>query len=244
MIKEKISVLVPAYNEEEAIVSTVDETIKVLEKLNVDFELIVIDDGSVDNTYSYVKESLKKFNNKVTIKRYDSNKGKGFALKHGCNHITGDYTLFLDADMDLHPSQLKNFLNIIRNEKADLVLGSKRHKNSVVKYPLSRKILSTGYYFFIKILFGLPVKDTQTGFKLFKSEALKKCISKIVVKKYAFDLELLVILHKYKYKIIEGPIYLKPMRKYYNRIGLKDIYHMFIDTIAVFYRLKFLRYYD
>jgi len=244
MRKEKISILIPAYNEEEVIVSTIDETVKVLEELNFDFEVIVIDDGSNDNTCSYVKENLKYFNNKVTIKSYDSNEGKGFAIKHGCNYITGDYVLFLDADMDLHPSQIDNFLAIIKNEKADLVLGSKRHKNSVVKYPFTRKILSTGYYFLIKILFGLPVKDTQTGFKLFRSEALKKCISKIVVKKYAFDLELLVILHKYKYKIVEGPICLKSTRVYYNRIGLKDIYRMFMDTIAIFYRLKFLRYYD
>ena len=244
MRKEKISILIPAYNEEEVIVSTIDETVKVLEELNFNFEVIVIDDGSNDNTYIYVQENLKYFNNKVTIKRYGSNEGKGFAIKHGCNYITGDYVLFLDADMDLHPSQINSFLSIIKKEKTDLVLGSKRHKNSVVNYPFTRKILSTGYYFLIKILFGLPVKDTQTGFKLFRSEALKKCISKIVVKKYAFDLELLVILHKYKYKIVEGPIYLKPTRRYYNRIGLKDIYHMFIDTIAIFYRLKFLRYYD
>ena len=96
----------------------------------------------------------------------------------------------------------------------------------------------------IKILFGLPVKDTQTGFKLFRYEALKNGISRIVVKRYAFDLELLEVLHKMGYKIIECPIYLKPSRTYYDRIGLKDIYHTFIDTVAIFYRLKIKRFYD
>jgi len=244
MKNKRVSVIIPAYNEEENIVFTIDETIKVLDELNFDFEVIVIDDGSKDNTYNYVKDSLKKYNNKVSIKRYESNEGKGFAIKYGCNYVTGDYVLFLDADMDLHPSQIKNFLNIMKTEQADLVMGSKRHKKSVVDYPLSRRVLSTGYYIFIKILFGLPVKDTQTGFKLFNSKALKKSISKIVVKKYAFDLELLVVLNKYKYKIVEGPIYLKPTRSYYNRIGLRDIFHMFIDTIAIFYRLNVLKYYD
>ncbi|MBL7060696.1 MAG: glycosyltransferase family 2 protein, partial [Actinobacteria bacterium] len=124
MRKEKISILIPAYNEEEVIVSTIGETVKVLEELNFDFEVIVIDDGSNDNTYIYVQENLKYFNNKVTIKKYCSNKGKGFAIKHGCNYITGDYVLFLDADMDLHPSQINSFLSIIKKEETDLVLGS------------------------------------------------------------------------------------------------------------------------
>ena len=244
MIKEKISVIIPAFNEEEIIVITIKETIKVLKNLGIDYEIIIIDDGSNDNTHSNVNDALNDYGGKVRIERYEPNKGKGFAIKHGCSFATGKYIFFIDADMDLHPSQIKNFLDVMKNNKVDVVMGSKRHKDSVVEYPMLRKILSTGYYFLIKILFGLPVKDTQTGIKLFKSDALKKSITKIIVKKYAFDLELLVILHKYNYKILECPIYLEPTRKYYNRIGSRDIYNVFIDTIAIFYRLHILKYYD
>jgi Glycosyltransferases, probably involved in cell wall biogenesis len=244
MVKEKISILIPAFNEEDKIILTIKETLNVFEKIGYDYEIVIIDDGSVDNTYNIVQENLNIFNERVKIERYKSNTGKGFAIKYGFNFVSGDYVLFLDADLDLHPSQITNFLKLMKEHKADFVMGSKRHKDSIVDYPKSRKFLSTGYYFLIKILFGLPVKDTQTGFKLFRYEALKNGISRIIVKRYAFDLELLVVLHKLGYKIIECPIYLKPSRRYYNRIGLKDIYHTLIDTAAIFYRLKIKRFYD
>jgi glycosyltransferase involved in cell wall biosynthesis len=244
MVKEKISILIPAFNEEDKIILTIKETINVFEKIGYDYEIVIIDDGSVDNTFATVQEHLNVFNGKVKIERYKSNTGKGYAIKYGFNFVSGDYVLFLDADLDLHPSQITNFLKLIEESKADVVMGSKRHKDSVVDYPKSRKFLSNGYYFLIKILFGLPVKDTQTGFKLFRYEALKNGISRIIVKRYAFDLELLVVLHKQGYKIIEGPIYLKPSRTYHNRIGLKDICNTLIDTIAIFYRLRIKRFYD
>lgn len=244
MKQEKISVLIPAFNEEENILPTVKETIAVFNDLGKDYEVIVVDDGSYDGTYNAVEKELGQFNDRVKIERYTPNQGKGFAIKYGFNFVTGDYVLFLDADLDLHPSQIANFLYLMKREKADIVMGSKRHKDSIVDYPKSRKFLSNGYYFLIKILFGLPVKDTQTGFKLFRYEALKNGISRIIVKRYAFDLELLVVLHKLGYKIIECPIYLKPTRRYYNRIGLKGIYDTMIDTMAIFYRLYIKRYYQ
>ena len=179
----------------------------------------------------------------MKIEKYIPNQGKGHAIKYGFNFVTGDFVLFLDADLDLHPSQMNDFLSLMKKEEADIVIGSKMHKNSVVDYSISRRFYCVGYYFLIKFLFGLPVKDTQTGFKLFKYEALKKGSQKIVVKKYAFDLELLVVLNKYEYKIIESPIYLRQSRKY-GRIGIKDIFYIFWDTMAIFYRLYIKRYYD
>lgn len=243
MKDEKISILIPAFNEEENIILTLKETINVLEKLNEAYEIIIVDDGSVDNTYNKVKSNLGSFNDKVKIYQYAPNTGKGFAIKYGFSYVTGDYVLFLDADLDIHPSLVNNFLKLIREHRADVVIGSKMNKDSIVHYPLSRRILSVGYYFLIKILFNLPVKDTQTGLKLFNYSTLKKALSKVVVKKYAFDLELLVILNKYKSRIIEAPIYLKPARKF-GRIGVKDIFNIFYDTMAIFYRLHIKKYYD
>ncbi len=243
MRKEKISILIPAFNEEENILLTVKETIAVFDDLGEDYEVIIIDDGSYDGTYNVVEKELGQFNSRVKIERYTPNRGKGFAIKYGFNFITGNYVLFLDADLDLHPSQIANFLHLMKEKKADVVMGSKMHKNSVVNYPFTRRFCCMGYYLLVKLLFSLPVKDTQTGFKLFKYKALKTAIQKIVIKKYAFDLELLVVLNKYRYKIIEGPIYLRQTRKY-GRIGLKDIFYIFLDTMAVFYRLYIKRYYD
>ncbi|MHB8276903.1 MAG: glycosyltransferase [Candidatus Humimicrobiaceae bacterium] len=244
MDKEKISVLIPAFNEEERIITTINETIKVLNGLGNDYEVIIVDDGSKDDTYEIVSKNLSNFNGRVKIERYSKNIGKGYAIKYGFNFVTGDYILFLDADMDIHPDQMNIFLDLMRKNDADIVMGSKRHKNSVVDYPLSRKIYSNIYYFLIKILFGLPVKDTQTGFKLFRYSSLKNSLEKIVIKKYAFDLELLVVSKIQKYKIIECPIILKPTRTYYNRIGFKAIMNIILDTMAIFYRYRILKYYD
>lgn len=244
MGKEKISVLIPAFNEEEGIISTINETIKVLNEIGNDYEIIIIDDGSKDNTYKIVSENLSNFNGRVKIKRYDKNIGKGHAIKYGFNFATGDYVLFLDADMDIHPNQINIFLDLIRKHEADIVMGSKRHKDSIVNYPLIRKIYSNIYYFLIKLLFGLPIKDTQTGFKLFRYSSLKNSLKKIVIKKYAFDLELLVVSKIQKCKIIECPIILKPTRAYYDRIGFKAIMNIIKDTLAVFYRYRILKYYD
>lgn len=244
MKKGKISIIIPTFNEEEKILSTINETVKVLDNLGREFELVIIDDGSIDNTYNLVKNRLDIFNGRVKIKKYDINMGKGYAIKYGFNFVSGEYVLFLDADMDIQPLHIKRFLDLMDKHKADIVIGSKRHKDSKVDYPIIRKIYSTCYYFLIRILFNLPVKDTQTGFKLFRYSVLKNCLNKIVVKKYAFDLEILVLAKKYKSKIIECPIFLKPTRTYYNRIGIKDIYKIFIDTIAILYRLYILKYYE
>ena len=243
MEDEKISILIPAFNEEENIILTLKETIDVLENLKKAYEIIIIDDGSIDNTYNKVKSNIEIFNDKVKIYQYAPNTGKGFAIKYGFSYVTGDYVLFLDADLDIHPSLVNNFLRLIKEHRADVVIGSKLNKDSVVHYPLTRRILSVGYYILIKVLFNLPVKDTQTGLKLFNYSTLKKALSKVVVKKYAFDLELLVILNKYKFKIVEAPIYLKPTRKF-GRIGVRDIFNIFYDTMAIFYRLHIKKYYD
>ena len=145
--------------------------------------------------------------------------------------------------MDLHPAQLQTFFDIMKLDDVDVVIGSKRHPNSKLNYPLGRKIISSGYFFLINLLFNLPIRDTQTGLKLFKYEVLKKIFPKILIKNFAFDLEILANVHRLGYQIAEAPVVLTSQRKY-GRIGLKAIYSTFIDTIAVFYRMYILRYYD
>jgi len=236
---EKISVIIPTYNEEKNIKNTLEATSEVFDGLNYDFELIVVDDGSKDKTYNTVKKYIKeneKVKNKIKIKRYEKNTGKGFALKYGTNFATGNYILFLDADLDLHPSNIKNFLDTLKSKKADAVTGSKRNGNALSAYPKIRKILSIFYYNLIKCLFRLPVRDTQTGFKLFKSKALKDTISGTTIKRFAFDLELIVILNKKGYKITECPIKIKPKGEH-GRISIGNVFKVFFDTILIFYRL-------
>ena len=238
----KISVIMPAYNEAGFIAAAIKETIDTFETLNVDFEIIIVDDGSSDGTFDRAEEFTKNFKNIIVTKNY-RNRGKGYALKRGFKHTTGDLVVFLDADIDIHPIQIKTFLNIMELDHADIVIGSKRHPNSELEYPLQRRIVSSVYFFIIKILFGLPIHDTQTGLKLFKYEVLKKVFPVILVKRFAYDLEILLCAHLLGYKIAEAPVILKPKMKF-NPVGFSAIYTTWLDTMAVWYRAFILKYYD
>ena len=238
----KVSIIVPAYNEGAIIKESLIETIKTFEEFGCDYEIILIDDGSSDNTLA---EALKiaEHHPRLTVKRNMENYGKGRALKKALRYVKGEYVVFLDADLDLHPGQVQTLFDILKLDEADVVIGSKLHPNSVVEYPFSRKIISFIYYCIIKALFGLPVRDTQTGLKVFKAEVLRKVLPKILVKKFALDLEILANAHRLGYKIAEAPIVLQQQRRY-GRIGLRAMWQTGWDTLAVFYRMYILKYYD
>ena len=242
-LKEKISIIIPAYNEASHITSSIEETIRTFNEFGCPWELLVIDDGSSDDTFQKASELTKKYPQQLIVKRNPYNLGKGRALKKALRYLTGDYVVFLDADMDLHPIQVQVLFDIMRLDKADVAIGSKLHPNSIVDYSLERRIISLVYYWLIRLLFDLPCHDTQTGLKLFKTEVLRKVFPRILVKKFAFDLEVLVNAHHLGYKITEGPIVLNSQR-HYGRIGFNAIFSTLWDTLAVFYRMRILKYYD
>ena len=241
----KLSVIMPAYNEESGILETIQATIKTLQEgPNLDYEIIIVNDGSDDRTYQVLKKTAKE-SDKVRIVNLDSHQGKGLALKQGFEFASGDLVGFLDADLDLHPSQLGSFLKVMERTGSDVVIGSKRHPESRSNYPKRRRILSFSYHLMVYILFRLPISDTQVGLKLFKYEVLEKVFPKLLVKAYAFDLELLANARRLGYKIVEAPITLNFNRETnWGRIRLRDIRNMLTDTLAIFYRMYFLHYYD
>ncbi len=241
----KLSVIMPAYNEESCIFETVQQTIKTLQKnLDLDYEIIVVDDGSDDGTHQALRRIAQK-SDKIKVVKLNSHQGKGLALKQGFKSVRGDLVGFLDADLDLHPSQLGSFLKIMERTESDVVVGSKRHPKSRSNYPKRRKILSFFYHLMVRLLFRLPITDTQVGLKLFKYEVLEKVFPKLLVKAYAFDLELLANARRLGYKVVEAPITLNFDRETrWGRIGLRGIRSMLTDTLAVFYRMYILKYYD
>jgi glycosyltransferase involved in cell wall biosynthesis len=238
----KISIVIPAYNEKERIFNTISETSRVMKELHLDHEIIVVDDGSKDGTHDEMLRASLVFGN-VRPVRYEKNQGKGHAIKHAFEYVTGDVVTFLDADLDLHPSQIPTFIEYMEKYHADVVVGSKRHPKSQLDYPAHRRILSFAYNILTRILFDLSLTDTQAGLKLFKCEVLKKVFPRVLVKQYAFDLEVLVNAHHLGYKIVEAPIIVNFQRKL-GRIRIKDIKTIAIDTAAIFYRLRILKYYD
>lgn len=242
-MQNKVSIVIPAYNEEPRISNTIEETVKVFDGLGYDWQVVVIDDGSTDNTFMAADGLVRRYRGRLIAKRSSANLGKGWAIKEALKYINGDYVVFLDADMDLHPSQFETFFNIMRLDNADIVIGSKFHPNSVVRYPFDRRLISFTYYLLVRALFNLPCRDTQTGLKLFKAEVIRKVFPRILVKKFAFDLEVLANAHRLGFKIAEAPVALNAKRRW-GRIGPLAVFTTLQDTMAVFYRMYILRYYD
>ena len=242
-LKETISVIMPAYREGKLIFNNIKETVKTFEDFGCDYEIIVVDDGSPDNTYDEIQKAAAAFKNIIVVQNRE-NYGKGRALKKGFRYTKGAYVVFLDSDMDLHPIQLETFFDIMKLDDADVVIGSKRHPNSRLEYPWHRRVVSSVYFFLVKVMFGLPLRDTQTGLKLFKREVLEKVFPKVLVKKFAYDLELLVLAHHFGYKVAEAPVVMQFARNTWRRIGIRTILDTWWDTMAVWYRMYVLRYYD
>ena len=235
----ELSVIMPAYNEGRVISKSIKETERVLSDARIDYELIVVDDGSSDDTFD---QASIAGSSKVRVVRKE-NSGKGSAIKFGFSFSKGRMVTFIDADLDLHPKHIPVYINLMKRHKADIIIGSKRHPLSKIDYPFKRKVLSYCYFVLVKTLFGLKVKDTQAGLKLFRREVLEAVLPRVLCKKYAFDLELLAVANAKGFTMMEAPVELNWQRME-SRIRLKDILMIAIDTVAIFYRLKILRYYN
>lgn len=236
-----LSVIIPAYNEKEKILTTIKHVRSLFNELGIGHEIIVVDDGSTDGTFK--EATSEKFDN-VKVVGLKQNRGKGYAIKYGTNFVTKDVVTFLDADMELDPKQISILIEYMKKYNADIVVGSKRHPQSKIEYyPLARRFFSRMYNIVLRALLQLNLRDTQAGFKLIKREAVQKIFPQMRVKRYAFDVEFLAYANRYKYKIVEAPIILKFTRKGWGRINFKTILNIFLDTVAVASRFGVMQYY-
>ena len=240
----RLSIVMPLYHLADEAARNLREVAELFEKYEVETELVPVDDGSGDGTDKVLAQlDFSKFAhvtlNPVICRR---NGGKGAALRAGFEASTGRYVMLLDGDLDIHPKQTPYFFEEMVTKGADIVVGSKRHKKSVVQYPWHRRIVSGCYFTLVKWFVGLPITDTQTGMKLFKREILGYALERMLVKTYAFDLELLSIAANHGAKIAEAPVVIKFGNKF-GALKPKTVFQMSKDTLAVFYRLRLLRYY-
>ncbi|PIS21661.1 UDP-glucose:dolichyl-phosphate glucosyltransferase [candidate division WWE3 bacterium CG08_land_8_20_14_0_20_41_15] len=240
----QVSIVIPAYKQAKTIVKDLERVKNALEELKEDYEIIVVCDGTLDNTF---EEAGKLKSTKIKVYGYEgANRGKGYALRYGTARATGELICFLDSGMEINPKGISLLLEKLRWNDDDIVIASKLHPESKVNYPLQRRITTHGYRFLIRLLFGLRIKDTQTGLKLFKRKVLEKVMPRLLVKAYAIDIEILALAHHFGFTKIEEA----PVEVTYNfgdlthAANLKPILRMIQDTLAVFYRLKILRYYD
>ncbi len=239
-----LSLIIPVYKQERTIRRQIQNILAELELLSTPYELIVVVDGTDDRS---LEEAGKVHSARLIVTGYKTNHGKGYAVRFGMAKSHGDIIGFLDAGGDVSERGLSMMLEHFTWYNADIIVGSKRHPVSKVQYPLARKILSWGYQQLTHLLFGLNIRDTQVGMKLYRRRVLEDVLPRLVVKEFAFDIEILAVAYHLGYtRIYESPIELDftGASSITSLSVWRVIRNMLWDTLAVFYRLRVLRYYD
>jgi dolichyl-phosphate beta-glucosyltransferase len=228
-MSSSVSIIIPAYNEEANISKTLHQVHTYLTENQFDFEIIVVNDGSSDNTAQEVLkfEAAQLINNPI-------NKGKGNAVKTGVMAAKNELILFMDADHAIPIHYLSQFTQEIPT--FDIIIGSK-YIGDTKNYPFYRKIVGKIFSFLKFLIIGLKIKDTQCGFKLFKGEIAKDLFSHSQINGWCFDVEILMIARRKNYSIQESPINMSDI----NSISKINIFssgtQMFLDLIKL--RLDF-----
>ncbi len=202
----KLSVIIPCYNEKERFKDGLDHFLSYLNKQKYIWELILINDGSIDNTLEQMTKASKS-NKYIKIVSYKKNKGKGYAIVQGVKRSKGQLILFSDLDHSVPISTVDTFFKYF--EKGfDVVIGSRRVEGSkfIKKQNPLRENLGRGFTLLVRIFIDWPIKDATCGFKAFNMQAAKKLFSSISIYGWAFDAELLFLCKKYGYKYAQAPV--------------------------------------
>lgn len=238
-----LTVVVPYFNPGDRVRETVDELVRTLSGTGASFEVIAVSDGSTDGSEEALADLPAHL---VRTVRLQHNHGKGEALRVGFTMGRGRFLGFIDADGDLPPAQVATLAAIAHDRKTpapDVVMGSKRHPDSQVVYPPLRRVYSWAWQQLVLALFGLHVRDTQTGLKLVRREVLADVLPLMQEKRFAFDLELLVVASLLGHRhFVEVPVRIR--QRFGSTVSPRAVAGMLADLFAIFYRLRISRHYD
>ena len=235
-----LTLIIPAYNAASYIERSLREIVSALERLERPFEVLVVSDGSTDGTASRVEQIDDP---RVRLLRYRANRGKGYAICFGVAHARGRLVGWLDADLDISPTVIVEAVRRFDERQIDAVIGSKRHPESKVHYPFVRRVLSWGFQLLVRLLFRISVRDTQVGAKVFRGEMLATVVPLLLIKQYAFDLEVLAVGAEFGFdRIEEAPIELD-YRFTGTGITREAVRRMFFDSLAIAYRIHVRHWY-
>jgi glycosyltransferase involved in cell wall biosynthesis len=233
----QISVVIPVHNQEMEISSLLIKIKEILNSTTQSYEIVVVNDGSYDNTLNVLqKEEL--LDSCIRIISYTPNRGKGHAVKTGVMQASGSIIIFVDGDFDISHDKIKEYVDELKN--CDLVIASKRHPQSKVSAPISRIFLSRIFNVLVRLFVGIKIKDTQSGLKAGNGDALRMIFGVMLVKRYAFDVELLTIATAMRLNIRELPIEINLDHGF----RMQDIVKMLIDISAISYRHRIMRWYE
>jgi glycosyltransferase involved in cell wall biosynthesis len=233
----RISLIIPVFNQERKISYSIEKIKEAVESSFANYEVIIVNDGSTDNTLTILKE-IAMTDDHVRLISYTPNRGKGYAVRQGVLESHGDAVIFLDGDLDISPDLIKDYVE--RLSTSDLVIASKNHPESSVRIPRSRAILSRAFNLLIKVTIGIAQTDTQVGFKVGKGEVMRKIFENVSINRYAFDVELLAIASILDLKVREMPVIMKIDRKF----KIKEIVNMFLDVTRIWYKYRITHRYQ
>ena len=200
-----LSVIIPAYDEEDRLPATLRETLAFLDASTLSYEVIVVDDGSVDRTAELVAE-IAQSAPALRLIRLAENSGKGFAVRSGFINAAGDRLLFMDADGATALEEIVNFVNVMTETGADIIIGSRVHlpgSHTKVEAKWFRHVAGRIFHQFVKLYGVSGIRDTQCGFKLFTRDAALSIASRMRIDGYSFDVEMLLIAREMGYRIHE-----------------------------------------
>jgi dolichol-phosphate mannosyltransferase len=235
-----LTLILPTYNAGAYVVKNVREIVHTIEALEESFEVLVVCDGSTDNTAAAVRDIEDP---RIRTLHYEQNQGKGHAICFGIAHARGRLVGWLDADLDIDADAIVIGVRKFQGAEIDGVIGSKRHRESEVDYPPLRRLLSWGFQRLTRLLVQVKVRDTQVGAKVFRREMLDVVAPLLLIKRYAFDLELLAVGVEFGFDRIEEI----PIRLHYRFTGTsidrQAVQRMFLDTLAIAYRIHLRHWY-
>lgn len=235
-MKPFVSIIIPAYNEEKRIATTLRRMIDFSLTKPYAVEIIVSDDGSLDETVSVSREILSRSSLMHKVLKAPENQGKGAAVRRGMLQAKGEYRLFSDADLSTPIEELDKFLPILIDKKADIVIGSRAMKgaNIVEHQPLFRELMGRVFNGVATVFAFRGIKDSQCGFKCFEGEVADKVFSIQKLDGFSFDVELLFLAQRLKYRIAELPV------TWLNSAASKV--HVFRDPLLMFWDVLRIRW--
>lgn len=210
MTYPSISAVLPAYNEELCIVSSLEKIERYLANSGSAWELVVVDDGSADGTGNLVDEYILRSPNseQIQILRNGVNRGKGCSVRRGFLAAKCDVVLFTDSDLSAPIEEAEKLLSPIRENRCDAVFGSRALAGSQihVHQPIFRELGGKCFNLLMRLIAGLPYSDTQCGFKAFRREAFVPVFQRQRIERFGFDVEILYLAHKRGLRLAEVPV--------------------------------------
>lgn len=203
-----LSIIIPAYNEQRRLAPTLAAVRAYLDSSPYrDVEIVVVDDGSRDGTAALVEAAAKE-DARVRLLRNPGNRGKGYSVRHGMLEARGEWMLFSDADLSAPIEELGKLMEAVRDGRAAIAIGSRALDRSLVGVHQSRRRESAGNFFnrVMRLATGLPFKDTQCGFKLYRRDAARAVFARQQLDGFGFDAEHLFIAKVLGFEAVEVPV--------------------------------------